>query len=177
MSRAFGLTSGFRPSLCDLIAHPPKIFVPHFREGGDQVLDFAPSDDHSRMHNVAPRMHFRPFGPVFKCHPLAQGYADGVVNPAYALPWRAAGDYVVDDRVDGVQQLNLHSTSWFPGLSLLPSNLAIDIRKLIPSPPVGEYVPGQSRTGLGCNTVVKTNHRRAVTFPFELELEARQRYT
>src|SRR5262249_17627080 len=128
-----------------MVASSAEIFIPHFSKRGNQVLHSAPRNRHTGMDDVSPGMDSGAFGSFLKGEPLSQGDANRMVDPAHSLTWGATGDDVINDHVDGMQQFNFHAASRLPRLAFAPAKVPVDVRELIPTPPVCEHLPSQAR--------------------------------
>jgi len=83
----------------DLIAGRPEVFVPNFREAGDQFFCRPAGNWAAGVYQVSPSVNSCPtLGHSFKGHPLCQSGSHGVVNPTYAAARYAAGYNVLDSR-------------------------------------------------------------------------------
>jgi hypothetical protein len=155
--------------MCLLVAHKTKILVPHLGERGDQVLHFATADGDAGMDDISPGVYRGAFRALLKGDPLSQRYAKRMVDPSDSFLRGTAGDYMVDDGVHRVQQLDLHAAAWPPRLPFSPSDLAIDIGEVIPSTPIGKKGPSQFGAGFRRDTVVKTYHSLVLPLSFSLK--------
>src|SRR4051812_30934742 len=65
-----------------------------------------------------------------------------MIDPGNAAWRRANGDHPVDARPDWPQKLNLQAAPRDPRRAV-PFQAAVMIRRLLPSLPIGKYLPGQ----------------------------------
>src|SRR5215467_1490710 len=121
------------PRKHQLVTRQTKCFVPCACEAGNQLLDRAPPNRDTGVHDLSPRVDARALQPtLFKSHPLRHGYPNRMVDPADFLSWNACGNYVVDQRVDRPEEFNLHAASGLPGKAIAPADLAIDVCEAVP---------------------------------------------
>jgi hypothetical protein len=57
-----------------------------------------------------------------------------------------------------LHHFDLQPAARFPGTPFAPVQLAINVRKLIPTTAIGEYLPDVLPAGLGGHTILKSEH-------------------
>ena len=141
------------------VARRSKILVPRFREVGDNLLRGLPRDVHARVDDVTPGVHPGAFFHLlFEADPLRQHHSERVVDPTYLVRWLTIRYDMAHNRLHRLQNFDFQPASRFPWPSLAPVQLAIDVRKFIPSPPIRENLPSQLPAGLGVHTILKSKH-------------------
>jgi hypothetical protein len=141
------------------VARRSKILVPRFREAGDNLLRGLPRDVHACMDNVTPGVHPGAFfHMLFETDPLRQHYSERVVDPTHLVRRLTIRYDVTHNRLHWLQNFDFQPASRFPRPSFAPVQLAINVCKFIPSPPIRENLPGQIPAGLRVHTILKSKH-------------------
>ncbi len=141
------------------VARRSKILVPRFREAGDDLFCGLPRNFHAGMDDIPPGVHPRAFSHMlFETDPLRQHDSERVVDPTHFMRWLAIRYDVTHNRLHRLPDFNLQSASRFPRLSFAPVQLAVNVCKFIPPPPVRENLPGELPAGLGVHTILKSKH-------------------
>ena len=141
------------------IARDAKILVPSLRKAGDDLLDRLARYFHAGMHNVPPGVNTRPasYG-FFERDPLRQDDSERVVNPADFSRGLAISDHMAHHGIHRLYDFDLQPAARFPGTPFAPVQLAVNVRKLIPTTAIGEYLPDALPAGLGGDTILKSKH-------------------
>jgi hypothetical protein len=146
------------------VARRPKILVPGFREVGHDLFRCLSGDFHARMDNISPGVHSRAFSCVFfETDPLCQDHSERVVDPPHFVRWLTIRYDVTHNRLHRLANFDFQPASRFPRPSFAPVQLAINVCKFIPSPPIRENFPGELPAGLGVHTILKSKHNLAVS--------------
>jgi hypothetical protein len=158
------------------VAGRPEILVPRLRKAGNDLFRGSPRDLYAGMDDIAPGVHPRASSRAFfEAHPLRQHHSQRVVNPSHPVRGLAIRNHVADYRSYRLQYFDLQPATGFPGPSFTPFHLAVNICEFIPSPPVGKNIPGEFPAGLGCNTILKSEHNLPSCTPVFLLAEDAQR--
>src|SRR6266446_935760 len=140
-----------------LIARHAEILVPRFRKAGDDLLRRLSRYFHARMHDVSPGMHARPASRCFlEADPLRQHNSERVVNPAHFSLRLAIRDDMAHYGIHRPHDFDLQPAACFPRSAFAPVHLPINVGKFVPTPPVGENLPGPLPAGLGGDALLKS---------------------
>ena len=139
-----------------LVAGRTKGVVPGSSEAGEKLFHSASAYRNPGVNHFSPSMDTRAFLPFFKSDPLSHGNADSVINPAHFLSRDACGNDVVDDGIDGTQQLNLETAAWFPGVAVAPAQFAIDVGEGVPAMRIGKNQPSERGARFGDDGIFKS---------------------
>src|SRR5260370_27415425 len=141
------------------VARRSKIFVRRFRESGDDLFRGLPRNFHAGMDDIPPVVHPRAFSHMlFETDPLRQHDSERVVDPTHFMRWLAIRYDVTHNRLHRLPDFNLQSASRFPRLSFPPVQLAVNVCKFIPPPPVRQNLPAELPAALGVPPIFKSNH-------------------
>jgi hypothetical protein len=161
------ISHGGSPRKDKLVTCQAEGFVPGSCETGDKFLDGASSYGNARVYDFPPSLDARALQRnLFKGNPLGHGDADSMINPTHFLSWNACGNYVVDDGVDGMEDFNLKSATWFPRVAVYPAQFSIDICEIVPPMNIGKNKPGERRARLGDNGILESSHNVLLTSPY-----------
>src|SRR6266478_4663938 len=78
------------------------------------------------------------------------------IQPTFRAGWQLVITWLTTG--SRLHDFDLQPAPRFPGLAFAPVHLPVNVRKFVPTPPVGENLPGALPAGLGGDTILKSKH-------------------